>query len=134
MCRVAFLIGKTMITSDLIKIDNQTVPGLKSYNVRYEKIWSGASTNMRGDHRATTLGKNIIISAEFGGELLQADITSLLEKLDQDYFSVTFYDPQSDTTKTASYFVDGYDVELLSKHKGQFQPIIVDFKPVTRAI
>ena len=121
------------ISGELIKINGETVPSLKSYSVSYQKVWSGATRNMLGDHRATSLGTNVVISAEFGGELLQSDVTGLLAKLDQDTFSVTFYDPQTDGVKTATYFVDGYDVELLSKLKGQFQPISVTFQPVSRS-
>lgn len=122
-----------MISGELIKIDNQSVPSLKSYSIRYEKVWTSASRNMAGNHRATTLGTDVIITAEFGGELLQSDVTGLLDKLDQDYFSVTFYDPQTDGVKTASYFVNGYDIELLSKLKGQFEPITIEFLPVSRS-
>ena len=121
------------ISSELIKIDGESVPSLKAYSVSYEKVWTGDSRNMAGDHRSTLLGTDIIISAEFGGELLQSDMTSLLPKLAGDYFGVTFYDPASDSTKTSQYYVDGYDVELLSKHKGRFDTITVDFKPVSRS-
>lgn len=121
------------ISGELIRIDNQSVPSLKRYNVRYEKIWANTSRNMAGDHRATLLGEDAIITAEFGGELLQPDITDLLPKLSQDYFSVTFYDPKTDATRTATYFVEGYDAELLFKHKGQFNPVSVEFHPVSRS-
>ena len=121
------------ISSNLILINAQSVPSCKSYEVSYEKVWSNKSTNMAGDVRSTLLGTNIILHVEFGGELLQSDMTSLLPKLSADYFGVTFYDPESGTTKTATYYVDGYDVELLSKHKGRYESISVDFLPVSRS-
>ena len=122
-----------MIDGALLKIDNESVPSCKSYEVSYAKVWSGANRNMAGDHRGTLLGLDVTLDVEFGGELLQADMTNLLPKLKQDYFGVTFYDPETDTTKTAQYYCDSYDVALLSKHKGQFQPISVEFKPVSRS-
>ena len=122
-----------MIDGALLRIDNQTIPSCRSYQVRYEKIWKDRTTNMAGDVRSTLLGTHVSLLVDFGGELLQSDMTNLLPKLAQDYFSVTFYDPESDSTKTATYYVDGYDVSLLSKHKGQFMPISVDFLPVSRA-
>lgn len=122
-----------MISGELIKIDGESVPSLKYYRIIYQKIWANTSRNMRGDHRAALLGVDVVITADFGGELLQADVTGLLSKLSQDYFPVTFYDPQTDSTKTGTYYVDSYDVELLSKHKGRFQPVQVDFKPVSRS-
>lgn len=121
-----------MISGELIKIDGQSVPSLKSYSVSYEKVWSGGTRNMMGDHRATLLGTDVIIVAEFGGDLLVDDMTSLLPKLSEDYFEVTFYDPQSDTPQTGYYYVDGYEVELLSKHKGRYDTFSVEFKPVSR--
>ena len=123
-----------MISGELLKIDGATVPSCRAYEVSYDKVWKDQSTNMSGDVRATLLGTNVILSVEFGGELLQSDMTNLLPKLSGDYFGVTFYDPQSDTIKTAQYYCDGYTASLLSKHKGQFQPISVDFKPVSRSM
>lgn len=122
-----------MISGNLIQIDGESVPSCKSYEIHYEKVWGESKRNMAGDHRATLLGIDVIISAEFGGELLQADMTSLLPKLKQDYFGVTFYDPELDATRTAQYYVDSYDISLLSKLKGRFEPISVTFKPVSRS-
>jgi hypothetical protein len=122
-----------MISGELIQIDGESVPSLKSYEVGYEKVWKDRTTNMAGDVRATILGINIVLSVEFGGVLLQSDITSLLPKLKQDFFSVTFYDPETDTTKTADYFCDGYDVALLDRNKGRFDTIPVTFSPISRS-
>lgn len=121
------------ISSELILIDGESVPSCSSYDVRYEKVFTSASKNMMGDVRSTLLGIDVVLDVEFGGELLQADITSLLSKLKQDYFGVTFYDPETDSVKTAQYYCEDYEVSLLSKHKGQFNPISVEFKPVSRS-
>lgn len=121
-----------MISGSLIQIDGETLPSCKSYEVRYNKVWKDSSRNMAGDMRATLLGTDVVLDVEFGGELLQADMTSLLPKLKQDYFGVTFYDPETDTTKTATYYCDGYDIALLSKTKGRFDTVQVEFKPVAR--
>jgi len=133
---VAFLLGKNthMISGELIKIDGNSVPSIRSYDVSYEKVWKDQTTNMAGDVRSTLLGTRIVLSVEFGGELLQADMVSLLPKLSGAYFPITFYDPQTDSLKTAQYYVDGYAVSLLSKAKGQFSPISVEFKPVSRTV
>lgn len=129
-----FNIKAFMISGELLKIDNETVPSCRSYEVGYEKVWKDRSRNMAGDARSTLLGINIVLSVEFGGELLQSDVTNLLPKLEQDYFSVTFYDPSSDSTKTATYYVDSYSVSLLSKYKGRFEPIQIEFQPVSRSL
>lgn len=122
-----------MISGELIKIGGQSVPSCKSYEVSYEKVWKNSAVNMAGDVRSTLLGIKINLSVEFGGELLQADMMSLLPKLKGDYFDVTFYDPESDTSKTAQYYCDDYAVSLLDKAKGRFDTIAVDFLPVSRS-
>lgn len=122
------------ISGALLQIDGQAVPSCKSYSVSYSKVWKDRNVNMAGSVRGTLLGVMINLSVEFGGELLQADMTSLLPKLKQDSFDVTFYDPETDTTKTAEYFVDDYDVALLDKSKGRFDTISVNFQPVSRSL
>lgn len=122
-----------MISGELLKINNQSVPSCRSYAVQYEKVWATKNRNMNGDFRGTLLGEDIIITAEFGGELLKNDVQGLLSKLTSGTFSLTFYDPKSDSTKTALYYLDNYEASVLSKHKGQYHPINIQFLPVSRS-
>jgi len=116
----------------LLKIDNQTVPGLKSYKVSYQKVWKDQDTNMAGDFRGTLLGTWVKITGEFGGKLQEDDVAALVTLLDQDFFGLTYFDPKSKTTKTANYYVDSYDLDLLLKQIGLYNTIPIDFNPVTR--
>ena len=123
-----------MIVTDatLLKIDNQTVPGLKSYKLGHSKVWKNQDINMAGDFRGTLLGLWVKITAEFGGGMKEDDISALMNLLDQDYFGVTFFDPKTKTTITANYYVDDYDISLLLKQIGLYDTVSVDFNPVTR--
>ncbi len=117
----------------LLKIDNQSVPGLKSYKVTHAKLWRDAERNMAGDIRATLIGIYPKLELEFGGELLEDDISSIVAKLDQPYFGVTYFDPKSKTTKTAQYYAGDYSVELDEKTKGRYKPFQVNLIPVSRS-
>jgi len=121
----------TVTDATLLKIDNDTVPGLKSYEVKYEKVWAEQSRNMVGDFRGTLLGINANITLTFGGDLREDDVSDLADKLNQDYFGVTFFDPKSKTTKTAQYYASDLSLSLVDKLKGRYDFISIDLLPVS---
>lgn len=116
----------------LLLIDNTTVPGLKSYEVKYSKVWADQSLNMVGDVRATLLGVKANLTLTFGGELLEDDVSALAALLIQDYFGVTFFDPKTKTTKTANYYTSDYSLKLVDKLKGRYDTIDIDLLSVSR--
>lgn len=122
------------IDGELIKINGESVPACKSYQVSYQKVWRDQSTNMAGDVRSTLLGTNVTLSVTFGGDLRSDDISDLIEKLSDDYFGVTFYDPKSKTTVTAQYYCGDYDVSLLDKLRSRYDSVSIDFLPVSRTV
>lgn len=122
----------TIFSGDLLRIDNQSVPGLKSYEVQYTKVWANQSTNMAGDVRASLLGINAGITLTFGGDLREDDVSTLAGQLNQDFFGVTFFDPKSKTTKTAQYFASDFSLKLMDKLKGRYDTVDVSLIPVTR--
>lgn len=119
-------------SGSLLLIDNQTVPGLKSYEVEYQKVWADQTTNMAGDVRGTLLGLKALIIATFGGDLREDDVSTLADLLNQDYFGVTFFDPKSKTTKTAQCYASDFSLKLIDKLRGRYETIDVDFMPVSR--
>ena len=120
------------ISGDLLKIEGNSVPACKSYDVAYAKVWKDQSTNMAGDMRSTLLGWNVNLSVEFGGDLREDDISDLVNKLTTDYFGVTFYDPRSKTTLTAQYTCSDFDIKLVERLRGRFDTVSVNFIPVSR--
>lgn len=119
-------------SGSLLLIDNTTVPGLKSYKVKYQKVWSSTDVNMAGDFRGTLTGSNAVLTLTFGGELLENDVSALGLLLNQDFFGVTFFDPLTKTTKTAQYIGPDFDLSLMDKLRGRYDTIDVDLSPVTR--
>lgn len=118
----------------LLKIDNTAVPGLKSYEVNYSKVWADRSENMAGDFRGTLKGIKANITLTFGGDLREDDVSALAALLNQDYFGVTFFDPKTKTTKTADYIGPDFSLKLIDKLKGRYDTIDVDLLPVSRYV
>jgi hypothetical protein len=118
----------------LLLIDNTSVPGLKDYEVNYVKVWKDQTENMAGNFRATLLGLKAEISLTFGGDLREDDVSSLANRLNQDYFEVTFFDPNSKTVKTANYYTSDINLKLIDKLKGRYDFISIDLKPVSRYV
>jgi hypothetical protein len=118
----------------LLLIDNQTVPGLKSYRVEYQKMWADQNVNMSGEVRATLQGLKANIILTFGGDLRENDVASLTDKLNQDVFGVTYFDPRSKTTKTAQYISSDVSLQLVDKLKGRYETIDIELLPVARYV
>lgn len=118
----------------LLLIDAQQVPGLKSYTVSYEKLWRNQSTNMAGDLRATIIGVKAHLTLTFGGDLREDDVADLADKLNQGSFSVTFFDPQSQGTKTAEYIASDLSLSLVDKLKGRYDFIDIELTPIARYV
>lgn len=116
----------------LLKINNQAVPGLKSYKVKYQKNWASTDTNMAGDFRGVLNGTNALLTLTFGGELKEDDVSALGLLLIEDFFGVTFFDPLSQATKTAQYIGPDFDLSLIDKLHGRYDTIDIDLIPVTR--
>jgi UDP-glucose 6-dehydrogenase len=116
----------------LLLIDNQTVPGLKSYEVEYQKVWADQNINMSGEVRSTMQGIRAVLVLTFGGDLRENDVSDLATLLNQDYFGVTFFDPLSKTTKNAQYYSSDYSLRLADKLKGRYETIDIELLPVAR--
>jgi hypothetical protein len=116
----------------LLQINGQTIPNIKSYKVGNNKLWADAERNMNGDVRATMIGVFPKIELEIGGILTSAIVANLCSLLDQSYFSVTFYDPKTRTTRTAQYYASDYTVELSDKYRELYEPFSVNLIPVSK--
>ena len=87
---------------------------LNGYKVNYQKLWKNANRNMDGVVTATLIGiyPNISLTTR---ELEFGEAMALSGAVNQDYFSVTFWDTQTSTHKTAVYYAADHEVELLNK-------------------
>lgn len=120
-------------SGNLLTINGTTIANLKTYKVTYAKLWSNAERNMAGDVRATLIGIFPKLELEIGGNLTENTVSTIAALLNQPYFSVTYFDPKSKTTKTANYYASDYSVDMLDKSRGLYKPFTVNLVPVSKA-
>lgn len=116
---------------DLVKINGTTVPHIVNYKIGRAKLWKNADRNMSGDVRASLIGIFPKITMKVG-ILTQAQMANLTALLDQDYFTVTWFDVRIQATISTQYYASDYDVDLLSKSRGLYQPFEVSLVPVSK--
>lgn len=116
---------------ELLQINDETIPHIKSYKVSRAKLWKDSERNMSGEVRATLIGIFPKIQIEVG-YTTQEEMAKLTEILDKDYFTVTWFDVRTQETVSAKYYASDYDVELDSKHKGRYKPFSVSLVPVSK--
>lgn len=87
---------------------------LSSYKLTYNKLWKNANRNMDGVVTATLIGiyPNISLTTR---SLSFSEAMALSNAVNQDYFSVTFWDTQTSTHKTAVYYAADHEVEFLTE-------------------
>lgn len=116
---------------DLVKINGITIPHIVSYKIGRAKLWKNADRNMSGDVRATLIGifPKIIMKV---GYTTQEEMSKLVQLLDQDFFTVTWFDVRIQATVSTQYYASDYDVELDSKSKGRYKPFEVSLVPISK--
>ena len=116
---------------DLVKIDDKVVPHIVSYKIGRAKLWKNADRNMSGDVRASLIGIFPKIKIKVG-ICTQDEISELCELLDKDFFTVEWFDVRVKTTIKTQYYASDYDVDMLNKSKGLYQPFEVNLVPVSK--
>lgn len=104
-------------TSYLAKIGTTDIPNIKGYAVQYNKLWTDAGRNMAGTLRATFTGifpKIVIETAPMGED----DMATLVALMNVASFTLYFWDPETKTHKSGTYYSSDFDVSLLKKTDG----------------
>jgi len=106
------------VTNPIITINGVQLNKNKvsSYTLTYNKLWKNADRNMNGDISATLIGvyPNISVTTSF----LDFDFAETLSNaINKDYFSVTFWDTQTSSKKTAQYYAADHSVEFINECK-----------------
>ena len=126
-------ITEQAITATLLKINGTTVPGIKSYKVGYNHLWKDADRNMSGSVRASLIGIFPKIEVTTRDVISRSEMQAIYNALEsQPYFSVEFWDPASDSVKTANYYTADGAVELESKNRGLYKGTTITLVPVDR--
>ena len=115
----------------LIQIGGLVLREMVGYKVNYSKLWKDADRNMNGDISSTLIGIFPNIEAETM-PLNQSQAQTLCAALDQAYFSATFWDPASNSLKTAQYYASDYSLTLLSRTSGMYGSVEFTIVPVSR--
>lgn len=116
---------------DLVQIDGITIPHIVTYKIGRSKLWKDAERNMNGDIRATLIGIYPKIQMKVG-VTTQEEMSKITQILDKDYFTVTWFDVRTQTTVSTKYYASDYDVDLLSKSRGLYQPFEVSLVPISK--
>lgn len=120
-------IPTTLITINGVALGtNET----ESYKLTYAKLWKSASRNMNGTVTATLVGvfPNIEVKTT---KLLFAKAQSLTAAVNAAYFSVTYWDTQTGTNRTANFYAADFDVVILNKCT--YGQINIQLVPVSKA-
>ena len=119
------------ISQNLLKIGNTNISNISEYEVQYNKLWKDADRNMNGDVRATLIGifPKWICKTTVQEQSLVATLGNLLN---QPYFSVTFYDPLSNTVKTAQYYASDFSTKLRMRQGALIDEISFNLVPVSK--
>ena len=126
-------ITEQAITATLLKINGTTVPGIASYKVIYAHLWKDAERNMSGSVRAALIGIFPKIEAETREAISRSEVQSIYNTIESlPFFPVTFWDPGTNTTKTANYYVADWEVALESKNRGLYKQTKITLVPVDR--
>lgn len=118
-------------TGDLVKINDTTLDHLVTYKIGRSKLWKNADRNMNGDVRAVLIGifPKIKMKINYTN---QEQMSALTQLLDQDYFTVTWFDVRIQDVVSTQYYASDYDVELDDKVKGRYKPFEVSLVPVSK--
>ena len=119
-------------SGDLVKINNTTISHITSYKIGRSKLWKNANRNMEGDLKGASLigiFPKISMSVGYTTQEEMAELTALL---DQDFFTVTWYDVRIQDVVSTQYYASDYDVELDNKSKGRYKPFTVELVPVNK--
>lgn len=118
-------------TGDLVKINGTTLDNLVTYKIGRAKLWKNADRNMSGDVRAVLIGIFPKITMKIN-YTTQAEMSRLTQLLDQDFFTVTWFDVRIQDVVSTQYYASDYNVELDNKSKGLYKPFEVNLVPVSK--
>ena len=106
------------VTNPIITINgvSLTTSQVSDYTLTYNKLWKNADRNMNGDISAVLIGvyPNISVTTVM---LNFDDAEALSAAINDDYFSVTFWDTQTSGQQTAQYYAADHDVKFVNECK-----------------
>lgn len=114
------------MTGYLVRINGSDLPNLKSYAVQRTKLYSSAERNGQGNLKTTFLGIFPKIMLEFA-PMNEADMSTLITLLDNDSFTVSWYDEKTNNYKSGTFYAGDFDYSLIKKTKGATPALYNEF-------
>lgn len=118
-------------SGNLVKIDGKVIPHIQQYKIGRAKLWKDADRVMSGDVKATLIGIFPKIQIKIG-VTTQSEMAELVTLFDKDFFEVEWFDVRIQSTIKTNYYASDYDIEMLSKRRGLYQPFEVSLVPVSK--
>lgn len=120
-----------IFSGNLLTVDGLVIPEIKQYKLTRAKLWKDADRNMNGDVRATLIG--IFPKLELTINITDQDrLSALVKKLDQAYFTVSYFDNYDNAVRTAQFYAGDYSPEMMSKTRGLYKEFTVNLIPVSK--
>ena len=115
-----------------MKINGTDITNICEYSVQYNKLWADADRNMAGEVRATLIGifPKIVVKTTVQ-EINKVMTMGTL--LNTPYFSVTYFDFITNTTKTANYYASDFEVKLKTRRNSLVDVVSFSLVPVSKA-
>jgi len=107
-----------------IKINGNDISKLTDYVVGRNKLYASAERNMQGDLKTSFIG--IFPKVELGFTYLNRDEMSYITTLlDNASFTLEWWDAQSKSYKTGTFYAADYDTPLFDSNKELYKPFKV---------
>lgn len=120
------------VTNPIITINgvSLTTSQITDYTLTYNKLWKNANRDMSGNIAATLIGvyPNISVTTSV---LDFSHAQSLSSAVNDDYFSVTYWDTQTSSMKTAQYYAADHKVSFLNECK--YGQVEIDLVAVSKS-
>ena len=119
------------LPTDLVKINNISLPKLKAYKVQPNKLWTEAGRNMAGDLRSTFIGIFHKLLLEFA-PTTEAECSTIINLINLPSFTVAWYDEATDSMKTGTFYAGDFDYSVLKKADGIYDAFSVNLIPFSK--
>lgn len=113
------------LPTDLILINGTRISHLAGYDVTPEKLWTDAGRNMVGNLISTFLGIFPKISLSFT-PMKESELRTILSLLKLPSFTVSYWDAESQTMKSGTFYAGDYTYPLYSRRDQLYNTWKVD--------
>ncbi len=115
----------------LLTINGNTITNIKKYRVSYAKQYTDADRAMDGSLRATFIGVFPKIELEFT-PVNRTYMSTLAGFFNAPSFTVVYYDVESNSTETGTFYAGDFNPELYRKDNEMYSGFTINLIPFTK--